>query len=63
MPASSASPGLKAIVFWAVDQCLMARIPRGHTPPHVDRLVSRRPAKSVSANARRMAPSSCHGKW
>eukprot|EP00969_Alexandrium_andersonii_P294846 13032607-Alexandrium_andersonii.AAC.1 len=63
IPASSASPELKAMVFWVVDQCLMARAPRMRTPPHVDRRVGRRPAKSVSTYVRRAAPSSCHGKW
>eukprot|EP00969_Alexandrium_andersonii_P031660 1383457-Alexandrium_andersonii.AAC.1 len=33
LPASSASPELKAMVFWVVDQCLMARCPRMHAPP------------------------------
>eukprot|EP00969_Alexandrium_andersonii_P143711 6354880-Alexandrium_andersonii.AAC.1 len=63
MPASSASPELRAMVFCAVDQCLMACCPRKHTPPHVDRGVRRHPAKPASTNARRVAPSSCHGKW
>eukprot|EP00969_Alexandrium_andersonii_P014947 653506-Alexandrium_andersonii.AAC.1 len=63
MPASSASPELKAMVFWVVDQRLMACWPRTHTPPHVDRRVRRHPVKSASTNARRVAPSSCHGKW
>eukprot|EP00969_Alexandrium_andersonii_P046802 2053742-Alexandrium_andersonii.AAC.1 len=36
MPASSASPELKAMVFSVVGQCLMACNPRAHTPPHVD---------------------------
>eukprot|EP00969_Alexandrium_andersonii_P151107 6681301-Alexandrium_andersonii.AAC.1 len=62
IPASSASPELKAMVFWVVDQCLMAREPRTHTPPHVDLRVRRRPAKSVSTYVRRVAPSSRHGK-
>eukprot|EP00969_Alexandrium_andersonii_P069016 3044186-Alexandrium_andersonii.AAC.1 len=48
MPANSASPGLNAMVFRVVDQCLMARMQRTHTPPHVDRRVRRHPAKSVS---------------
>eukprot|EP00969_Alexandrium_andersonii_P367579 15471024-Alexandrium_andersonii.AAC.1 len=47
MPASSASPELRAMVFWVVDQCLMARVPRAHTPPHVDLRVRRHPTKSV----------------
>eukprot|EP00969_Alexandrium_andersonii_P338000 14937494-Alexandrium_andersonii.AAC.1 len=50
MPASSASPELKAIFFWVVDQCFMASWPRMHTAPHVDRRVRRHPAKSVSTN-------------
>eukprot|EP00969_Alexandrium_andersonii_P162441 7180308-Alexandrium_andersonii.AAC.1 len=33
MPASSASPGLKAMVFWVVGDCLTAREPRTRTPP------------------------------
>eukprot|EP00969_Alexandrium_andersonii_P347477 15363436-Alexandrium_andersonii.AAC.1 len=48
MPANSASPEFKAMVFWVVDQRLMACRPRTHTPPHVDRRVRRHPAKSVS---------------
>eukprot|EP00969_Alexandrium_andersonii_P298843 13210552-Alexandrium_andersonii.AAC.1 len=48
IPASSASPELKALVFCVVDQCLMARIPLTHTPPLVDLRVGKRPAKSVS---------------
>eukprot|EP00969_Alexandrium_andersonii_P331007 14630833-Alexandrium_andersonii.AAC.1 len=63
MPASSASPELKAMVFCMVDQCLMARSPRMHTHPQADRRVRKRPAKSVSTYARRGAPSSCHGTW
>eukprot|EP00969_Alexandrium_andersonii_P147195 6508535-Alexandrium_andersonii.AAC.1 len=34
IPASSASPELKAMVFWVVGQCLTARNPRTRTPPH-----------------------------
>eukprot|EP00969_Alexandrium_andersonii_P166369 7351331-Alexandrium_andersonii.AAC.1 len=34
----------------------MARWPRMHTPPHVDRRVTRHPAKSVSMYVRRVAP-------
>eukprot|EP00969_Alexandrium_andersonii_P152569 6746327-Alexandrium_andersonii.AAC.1 len=34
--SSSASPELKAMVFWVVDQCLMACCPRARTPLHVD---------------------------
>eukprot|EP00969_Alexandrium_andersonii_P330709 14616875-Alexandrium_andersonii.AAC.1 len=49
------------MVFWVVDQCLMASKPRTHTPPHVERLVRRRPAKSVPTYTRRGAPSPCHG--
>eukprot|EP00969_Alexandrium_andersonii_P087689 3868435-Alexandrium_andersonii.AAC.1 len=63
MPASSASPELKAMAFWVVDQGLMARKPRTRTPPHVDLRVRRHPAKSVATYARRVAPSSRHGKW
>eukprot|EP00969_Alexandrium_andersonii_P251083 11097755-Alexandrium_andersonii.AAC.1 len=48
MPASSACPELKAMVFCVVDQCLMARRPRTHTPPQVDRRVRKHPAKSMS---------------
>eukprot|EP00969_Alexandrium_andersonii_P008484 370247-Alexandrium_andersonii.AAC.1 len=48
IPASSASPELKAMVFWVIDQCLMACCPRTRTPPHVDLRVSRHPAKSAS---------------
>eukprot|EP00969_Alexandrium_andersonii_P099741 4399920-Alexandrium_andersonii.AAC.1 len=48
IPASSASPELKAMVFCVDDQCLMACILLIHTPPLVDRRVSRHPAKSVS---------------
>eukprot|EP00969_Alexandrium_andersonii_P146144 6463628-Alexandrium_andersonii.AAC.1 len=33
IPACSASPELKAMVFWVVDQRLMARRPRTRTPP------------------------------
>eukprot|EP00969_Alexandrium_andersonii_P217576 9611123-Alexandrium_andersonii.AAC.1 len=62
MPASSASPELKAMVFSVVDQCLVARVPRTHTPPHVERRARRRPAKSVPTYTRRGTPSSCHGK-
>eukprot|EP00969_Alexandrium_andersonii_P151213 6686082-Alexandrium_andersonii.AAC.1 len=62
-PANSASPELKAMVFCVVDQCLMARRPRTHTPPQMDRRARRRPAKIVSAYTRRATPSSCHGKW
>eukprot|EP00969_Alexandrium_andersonii_P132586 5862842-Alexandrium_andersonii.AAC.1 len=51
MPASSASPELKAMVFCVVDRCLMARAPRTHTPPHVERRVRRHPAKSVSTDS------------
>eukprot|EP00969_Alexandrium_andersonii_P359326 15452933-Alexandrium_andersonii.AAC.1 len=62
MPASSASPELNAMVFWVVDQCLMAHEPRTHAPPHVERRVCKRPAKSASTYTRRGAPSSRHGK-
>eukprot|EP00969_Alexandrium_andersonii_P347553 15366817-Alexandrium_andersonii.AAC.1 len=62
-PANSASPELKAMVFWVVDQCSMARCPRMRAPPRVGRRARRRPAKSASTYARRVAPSSCHGKW
>eukprot|EP00969_Alexandrium_andersonii_P095606 4223904-Alexandrium_andersonii.AAC.1 len=48
IPASSASPELKAMVFCVVDQCLMACMPPTHTPPLVDLRVRRHPAKSVS---------------
>eukprot|EP00969_Alexandrium_andersonii_P109162 4815895-Alexandrium_andersonii.AAC.1 len=53
MPANSASPELRAMVFCAVDQCLMARSPRTRTPPQVDRRVREHPAKSVSTYTRR----------
>eukprot|EP00969_Alexandrium_andersonii_P373416 15483978-Alexandrium_andersonii.AAC.1 len=33
IPANSASPELRAVVAWAVDQRLTARSPRVHTPP------------------------------
>eukprot|EP00969_Alexandrium_andersonii_P209560 9257346-Alexandrium_andersonii.AAC.1 len=62
MPANSASPELSAIVFCAEDQCLTAHAPRTQTPPHVERLVRRHPAKSVSTNVRIAAPSPCQGK-
>eukprot|EP00969_Alexandrium_andersonii_P329606 14565548-Alexandrium_andersonii.AAC.1 len=48
IPASSAPPELKAVVFCVVDQCLMARMPLMHTPPLVDLRVRRHPAKSAS---------------
>eukprot|EP00969_Alexandrium_andersonii_P185131 8178889-Alexandrium_andersonii.AAC.1 len=35
-PANSASPELNAMVFGVADECLMAREPRMHVPPHVD---------------------------
>eukprot|EP00969_Alexandrium_andersonii_P065075 2864970-Alexandrium_andersonii.AAC.1 len=50
IPASSASPELSAIVFCVVDQCLTACAPRMQTPPHVERLARRHPAKSASTN-------------
>eukprot|EP00969_Alexandrium_andersonii_P311676 13772276-Alexandrium_andersonii.AAC.1 len=56
MPANSASPELSAIVFCVVDQCLTVCSPRTQTPPHVERLVRRHPAKSVSTNVRMAAP-------
>eukprot|EP00969_Alexandrium_andersonii_P191737 8468500-Alexandrium_andersonii.AAC.1 len=62
MPASSASPELSAIVFRVVDQCLTVRVPRMQTPPHVERIVRRHPAKSASTNVRITAPSSCQAK-
>eukprot|EP00969_Alexandrium_andersonii_P249809 11040272-Alexandrium_andersonii.AAC.1 len=62
MPANSASPELSAIVFCVVGQCLTACAPRVQTPPHVERLARRHPAKSASTNARMAAPSSCQGK-
>eukprot|EP00969_Alexandrium_andersonii_P303429 13414176-Alexandrium_andersonii.AAC.1 len=52
MPASPASPELNAMVFCVVDQCLMAREPRTHTLPHVERRVCKRPTKSVSTRTR-----------
>eukprot|EP00969_Alexandrium_andersonii_P201821 8916894-Alexandrium_andersonii.AAC.1 len=62
-PANSASPKLSAMVFCAVGQRLIVRAPRAQIPPrHVDRRSRRRPAKSVSANARAQTASSCHGK-
>eukprot|EP00969_Alexandrium_andersonii_P096781 4272503-Alexandrium_andersonii.AAC.1 len=52
MPASSASPELKAMVFWVVDQCFIACWPRARAPPHVDRRVWRQPVKSASTYVR-----------
>eukprot|EP00969_Alexandrium_andersonii_P256494 11338843-Alexandrium_andersonii.AAC.1 len=63
MPARPAFPELKATVLRAVDQCLMARNPRTHTPPQMDRRVRMHPAKSASTRTRRGASSSCRGKW
>eukprot|EP00969_Alexandrium_andersonii_P308888 13651190-Alexandrium_andersonii.AAC.1 len=63
IPASSASLELKTMVSWVMDQCLMACSPRTRAPPLVERRVRRHAAKSVSTYARRVAPSSCHGKW
>eukprot|EP00969_Alexandrium_andersonii_P336444 14872139-Alexandrium_andersonii.AAC.1 len=37
------------MVVWVVDQCLIARMPRKATPPHIERLVATQPEKSVSA--------------
>eukprot|EP00969_Alexandrium_andersonii_P217491 9606898-Alexandrium_andersonii.AAC.1 len=62
MPASSASPELRAMVFRVFDKFLMACKPRARTPPRVDLRVRKHPAKSVSKYAPRVAPSSCHGK-
>eukprot|EP00969_Alexandrium_andersonii_P147696 6530727-Alexandrium_andersonii.AAC.1 len=55
MPATSVPPELSVIVFYVVDQRLMACTPRRQTPPHVDRRARRRPAKSASTNARMAA--------
>eukprot|EP00969_Alexandrium_andersonii_P135200 5980813-Alexandrium_andersonii.AAC.1 len=49
IPASSASPELRAIVFWVVDKCLITREPHRAASPQVERRVVRQPAKSVSA--------------
>eukprot|EP00969_Alexandrium_andersonii_P309148 13661733-Alexandrium_andersonii.AAC.1 len=49
--ASSASPALKATVFWAVDPCFMARVPRVRTPPRVDLRARKHPAK-IRVNVR-----------
>eukprot|EP00969_Alexandrium_andersonii_P144230 6377757-Alexandrium_andersonii.AAC.1 len=62
MPANSASPELSAIVFCVEDQCLTVCAPCTQTPPHVERLVRRNPAKSVSTNVRITAPSPCQGE-
>eukprot|EP00969_Alexandrium_andersonii_P122734 5425650-Alexandrium_andersonii.AAC.1 len=51
IPANSASPELKATVFWVVGQCLTACWPRVRTPRHVDRRVSKHPAK-IRVNVR-----------
>eukprot|EP00969_Alexandrium_andersonii_P238897 10545958-Alexandrium_andersonii.AAC.1 len=56
MAANSASPDLSAIVFCVVGQCLTVCTPRMQTPPHVERLAHRHPAKSVSTNVRMAAP-------
>eukprot|EP00969_Alexandrium_andersonii_P113588 5019818-Alexandrium_andersonii.AAC.1 len=40
IPASSASPELRAIVFWVVGQCLITRDPHIATPPQVERRVA-----------------------
>eukprot|EP00969_Alexandrium_andersonii_P034160 1493814-Alexandrium_andersonii.AAC.1 len=47
IPADSASPELKAMVFRVMDQHFLVCCPRRHTPPHVDRRVRKQPAKSV----------------
>eukprot|EP00969_Alexandrium_andersonii_P161000 7115104-Alexandrium_andersonii.AAC.1 len=62
MPASSASPELKAMVFCVVDQRLVAREPLRQTPPRAVRRVSRQPAMSASMFARKVSPPSCRGK-
>eukprot|EP00969_Alexandrium_andersonii_P003319 142270-Alexandrium_andersonii.AAC.1 len=49
MPASSASPELKAMVFCVVGHCVTARNPLTRAPPQVDRRVC---TSKVSARIR-----------
>eukprot|EP00969_Alexandrium_andersonii_P041775 1832013-Alexandrium_andersonii.AAC.1 len=51
MPASSASPELKAMVFCVVDKCLMACNPLTHTPSAGGSLSALTPSKA-SVNIR-----------
>eukprot|EP00969_Alexandrium_andersonii_P076917 3390964-Alexandrium_andersonii.AAC.1 len=51
------------MVFWVVDQCFIMWGPHIAVHPHVDRLVVRQPAKSVSAYTVMCWPPVCHGKW
>ena len=48
IPFSSASAELRVTVVWVELQCLIRWRPRRHTPPDVDLLVDKQPAKSVS---------------
>eukprot|EP00969_Alexandrium_andersonii_P051890 2279082-Alexandrium_andersonii.AAC.1 len=63
MPASSASPELRAMVFWVVDQSLIVREPHMAAPPLVERRVDMHPAKSVSVYTVMHWSPFCHGKW
>eukprot|EP00969_Alexandrium_andersonii_P323786 14306348-Alexandrium_andersonii.AAC.1 len=47
MPASTASPELRAMVFCVADQSFSARRLRTRTPPPVERRAARHPAKSA----------------
>eukprot|EP00969_Alexandrium_andersonii_P213051 9408527-Alexandrium_andersonii.AAC.1 len=59
--ASSASPELKAMVFWVVDQCLMACEQRARSSARGP-LGPQTPGE-VRVNIRaESGPSSCHGK-
>eukprot|EP00969_Alexandrium_andersonii_P113884 5034082-Alexandrium_andersonii.AAC.1 len=49
IPASSASPERRAIVFWVEDQCLITWDSRVAAPPRVERRAVIHPAKSASA--------------
>eukprot|EP00969_Alexandrium_andersonii_P114706 5071576-Alexandrium_andersonii.AAC.1 len=62
MPASSASPELRAMVFCVVDQCLIVWNPHTATPPLVERRVDMHPAKSVSEYTTSSGSLFCHGK-
>eukprot|EP00969_Alexandrium_andersonii_P093158 4113383-Alexandrium_andersonii.AAC.1 len=62
MPASSASPELRAMVFWVVGQCLMVWDPHTAAPPLVERRVDMHPAKSVSVYTTSSGSPFCHGK-
>eukprot|EP00969_Alexandrium_andersonii_P000491 21051-Alexandrium_andersonii.AAC.1 len=63
MPASSASPELRAMVFCVVDQCLMVWDPHMAAPPRVERRVDMQPAKSASVYTIMPGSPFCHGKW